>query len=262
MRRLLVGVVLLLSAAMVLAQTGEKKAMPAAPKAKTAMVGEISVKTIPAMTAVTVMEKATDHAPKDGYKTGMEGAEQAWKVMMPDAYGKLGAWMAAGGKPTGPSFGIYFEDPTKVAAKDLTCKVGFPTTKDAKVTDAVKLEEFPEMQAAVVQFAGPYEGSMDVYGALMKWIPEHGYQFAGPPMEIYLKSEHDKVKPEEYLTEVRFPVTKADAPAPKSDKTKVGEAPMAPDAPKAAEAPKTPETPKAAAAPKAAEAPKATGGNK
>ena len=246
MRRLFV-IVLLLSAVVMLAQAGEKKAkkeMPAVTKAKTTMIGEIAVKSFPEMSAATVMEKAADFAPKEGFKAGMDGATQAWMLMLPDAYGKLGAWMKTGGVPTGPSFAIYYEDPSKTAAKDLPCKVGFPTAKDAKGNDAVKIETMPGMDAAVAQFSGPYEGSGDIYAALMKWIPEHGYQFAGPPVEIYLKSEHDKVKPADYLTEIRFPVTKAETPAPAKDKTKVGEAPKAPESPKAAEAPKTPETPK------------------
>jgi effector-binding domain-containing protein len=257
MRRMLVFAVLL-SAAVAFAQAGEKKAekkgMHAASMAKTTMAGEISVKTIPAMTAATVMEKATDFVPKDGYKPGMDGAMQAWTSMLPDAYDKLGAWMKAGGMPMGPSFAIYYEDPTKVAAKDLTCKVGFPTMKDAKVKDPVKLEEFPETQSAVVQVSGPYNGLGAIYDSLMKWIPAHGYDFAGPPVEVYIKSEHDKIKPADYFTEIRFPVKKAEPATPSGDKSKVGEAPKAPDAPKTADV-ATPPVPS-----KPADAPKAGGG--
>lgn len=218
MRRLLV-VVLLLSVTAAFAQTGENQ--PAKPKvhlkpmaAKSRMAGEITVKTVAAMTAATVMEKAADYVPKDGYTAGMDGAMQAWSAMLPDGYNKLGAWMKAGGKPIGPSFAIYFEDPSKTAAKDLTCKVGFPTTKDAKGTDAVKIEELPETQAAVTHYTGPYDGMGETYNALMKWIPDHGYEIAGPPTEVYLKSEHDKVKSADYLTEIHFPVKKAEAAKP------------------------------------------------
>jgi effector-binding domain-containing protein len=208
----LVALVLLLSVTTLFAQTGEKKEMPAAPMAKTAMKGEIAVKTISAMTAATVLEKASDYMPKEGYKEGMEGAEQAWMKMVPDGFEKLGAWMKAGGVPTGPAFAIYYEDPSKTPAKDLTCTVGFPVAKDAKGNDNVKVEEIPGGDMAAVQFTGPYEGSGEIYDALMKWIPEHGYRFDGPPREIYLKSEHDKVPPAEFLTEVQFPVKKAEAP--------------------------------------------------
>jgi effector-binding domain-containing protein len=221
----LVALVLLLSVTTLFAQTAEKKEMPAPAKAKSVVVGEITVKTIPAMTAATVMEKAADFAPKEGYKAGMEGAGQAFAAMPTDGFKKLGDWIKGGGMPTGPAFGTYYEDPSKTPAKDLTAKFGFPTMKDSKGNDIVKIEQIPETQAAVVQFSGPYEGSGEVYGALMKWIPEHGFQYAGPPTEVYLKGVHDKVPPAEYLTEIRFPVTKIEAPKA-ADEKKV-EAPKA-----------------------------------
>jgi effector-binding domain-containing protein len=201
--------VLLLAVSSVFAQTAEKKETAAAFAAKVSIVGKIEVKTIPAMTAATVMEKATAFAPKEGYKEGMAGAEQAWTAMLPAGYETLGAWMKSGGTPTGPSFAIYYEDPEKTPAKDLTVKVGFPTVKGAKGTELVKVEDMPEQQAAVVKFTGPYEASMEIYVNLYKWIGENGYEVAGPLCEFYVKGPGDKVQPAEYLTEIHVPVKKA-----------------------------------------------------
>jgi effector-binding domain-containing protein len=192
------------------APAAEKKAE--APKAmpKTAMVGEIAVKTIPMFTAATVMEKAVTFAPKDGYAAGMEGVGVAYQLMMKDGYEKLGAWMKGGGKPAGPSFGLFFEDPSKTPAKDLTCKVGFPCEKSAKATDAVVVEDFPEMKAAVVQYSGPYDGSMEIWDGLYKWIGEHHFEFSGAPFEIYIVGPGDNTDPAKYMTEIRVPVKPAE----------------------------------------------------
>jgi effector-binding domain-containing protein len=213
----------------------EKKA-EATPVPATKMVGEIAVKNIPAMTVVAVVEKAADFAPKDGYKAGMDGASQAYEAMMKDAVAKLTAWMTAGGKPTGPMFGIYNEDPTTTAAKDLTAKIGFPAGADAKGNDVVKTESMPAQDCAVVQFSGPYEGTGEIYGALMKWIPEHKYAYAGSPMEIYIKGPHETQKADEYLTEIHFPVMKAEM---KPMEMKAGEKPADVKAPEKPAEPKT-----------------------
>jgi effector-binding domain-containing protein len=215
----------LLTAAFCFAQTAETKAPEAKAEAakpataKTTIAGEITVKTLPAITAVTVMEKATDYAPKEGYKAGMEGAGEAYNAMMKQGMNKLMAWMKTGGKPLGPCFAFYYQDPEKSPAKDLTCKIGFPTAEDAKGSDPVKIEKLPVTTNAVLTYKGPYEGSAEPWIAISKWIPEHGYEIVGAPSEVYLKGPGDNVKPDEYITEIHYPVKKIEAPAaPASDK--------------------------------------------
>ena len=45
-----------------------------------------------------------------------------------------------------------------------------------------------------------------MYEPLVQWLIGQGYAIAGPPEEVYF-SDPDEVPPEEYLTEVRFPVS-------------------------------------------------------
>ncbi|RPH95170.1 GyrI-like domain-containing protein [candidate division KSB1 bacterium] len=224
MKRLLVVLfVLVLTAGLALAQTEVTKTEDVKPAVKKAeMLGEITVKTIPAMTAVMVMAKAADYIPEGGYPKGNEGSTMAYETMVSKGFEILTAWMKEGGKPIGPPFAIYPEDPSKTPAKDLTCQIGFPVEPGTKVTARLKVESYPETSCAVVQFKGAYNQSRDVWQAFKKWIPDNGYIPTGAPMEVYLKTAEDKVPPEEFITEIRQPVKKAEekkAEEPKSEGT-------------------------------------------
>jgi effector-binding domain-containing protein len=219
------------AASLALAQTdkpaagaADKKGAEVKSMSKTEQVGEIKVKEFPAMTAAVVHLKAADYAPAEGYKAGMEGVGEAYTKMMTSGFGALGAWAGQSSvKPNGPAFAMYFEDPEKTAAKDLTSTAGFQVPAEAKGNDKVKIETIPAMNAATVQFKGPYEGSGEIWMALDKWIGEHGYVQDGPGMEVYLKGMGDTQKPEEFLTEIRQSVKKAEGKtAPKADEKKMG----------------------------------------
>lgn len=55
---------------------------------------------------------------------------------------------------------------------------------------------------------GPYSSLPDAYGALVTWIEENGYAWDGAPYEIYVKTQFDSLAPEDWETEVFFPVKK------------------------------------------------------
>jgi effector-binding domain-containing protein len=181
----------------------------AAPRCE--MVGQIEVKTFPAATVAAVFEKAADYAPEGGYAEGSAGMNLAFEKMMTDGFAKLMAWMAAGGQPMGPPLAMYYEDPEKTPAKDLTCKIAFPTAAEATAAAPVVIEKMPEYTAAQCTYKGPYEGSGEIWKSCDKWVTDHGYACSGAPMEVYIRSQGDKVPPSEYLTEIRIPVKKAEA---------------------------------------------------
>lgn len=179
-----------------------------APAAKAEMIGEIAVKHFPAITGAMVLEKAAAYEPEGGYKEGIDGMNQAFGAMMEHGFGKLMVWMQKGNQPTGPSFAVYYEDPEKTPVKDLTSKIGFPVAEGTAGEGDITIETVPAMDAAVAQYKGPYEGSGDIWHAIDKWVTDNGYEFAGPPMEVFLKNPGDKVPPAEFLTEIRVPVKK------------------------------------------------------
>jgi effector-binding domain-containing protein len=187
----------------------EPQAQKPAPRCE--MVGKIEVKTFPACTVAGVMEKAADYLPEGGYAEGEAGIMVAYEKMMIAGFVKLTAWMAAGGQPMGPPFAIFYEDPEKTPAKDLTCKLAFPTAADAAAKPPVVVEPMPEYTALLCTYKGPYEGSGEIWKICGKWVTDNGYVTAGAPIEVYLKSQGDKVPPSEYITEIRIPVKKVEA---------------------------------------------------
>lgn len=58
---------------------------------------------------------------------------------------------------------------------------------------------------AATTHIGPYDGVATTYDALGVWVTENGYRMVGPPEESYL-SDPKTTSPEEYVTEIRFPV--------------------------------------------------------
>ena len=42
----------------------------------------------------------------------------------------------------------------------------------------------------------------------MAWIEENGYEWDGAPYDIYVKTQFDNLKPEDWETEVYFPIKK------------------------------------------------------
>ena len=46
----------------------------------------------------------------------------------------------------------------------------------------------------------------DVYGAVISWVSENGYESAGPMFNIYHVSPHETDDPGEFVTEVCYAV--------------------------------------------------------
>lgn len=60
---------------------------------------------------------------------------------------------------------------------------------------------------AMAVHRGPYYELPSVYAKMQKWVEENGYTIARAPFEAYL-NDPCMVPPEEYVTEVYFPVSK------------------------------------------------------
>lgn len=76
----------------------------------------------------------------------------------------------------------------------------------------VKTRIFPGGSHACATHVGAYGGADfgSVYTAIGKWVPENGYSFARPPFEIYLVGPDNTDDPEKYVTEICFPINKAE----------------------------------------------------
>ena len=75
-------------------------------------------------------------------------------------------------------------------------------------TEHVRFLTLPEVQVASCTYQGSYTLISDVYAAVVAWIEANGYDFGGPMFNIYHVSPHETRNPEEFVTEVCYPVKK------------------------------------------------------
>jgi len=127
-----------------------------------------------------------------------------------EAFSKLYGWIAEKGYvPAGPPLGVYFNAPGQVPDSELLWEVRSPIVGDIHLSRpderGVGVKRLKSTQVAATMHKGPFDELGKTYEALAAWIIENGYEIAGPAEEVYL-SDPQKTRPEELLTEVRFPV--------------------------------------------------------
>ena len=76
-------------------------------------------------------------------------------------------------------------------------------------TAHVRFKTLPETLVASATCKGSYEQMGEVNAAVAEWVAGNGYVFDGPMFNIYHVSPHETSNPEEYVTEVCYPVKKA-----------------------------------------------------
>lgn len=96
---------------------------------------------------------------------------------------------------------IYHDREFDPACSDIELAVGIVDREKAT-------RVLPCVLCAKTTHIGPYSGLHDAYGAIVTWIKSNGYEMSGMPYEIYIKTQFDKIPPQEWLTEVYFPVEK------------------------------------------------------
>lgn len=77
-----------------------------------------------------------------------------------------------------------------------------------KDTEHVRFKTVPPIQIASATFKGGYEQISQVNEAVAKWIADNGYEFDGLAFNIYHVSPQETKNPEDYVTEVCYPVRK------------------------------------------------------
>lgn len=99
----------------------------------------------------------------------------------------------------GRSMCVYFDEAFDPENMDAELALG---VKDpAQATRAI-----PGGQMATTVHCGPYSGLSDAYGALTRWMADHGYELAGAPYEVYRRNQFDHLPPEQWETDIFFPV--------------------------------------------------------
>ena len=76
-------------------------------------------------------------------------------------------------------------------------------------TEHVKFKPLPEVTFASTVHKGSYDGISAANAAVAEWINENGYEFISPAFNIYYISPHESNNPEDFVTEICYPVRKA-----------------------------------------------------
>ncbi len=75
-------------------------------------------------------------------------------------------------------------------------------------TEHVKFRTLPEVTVASCTYQGSYTQITEVYSAVVSWMEANGYEPAGPMFNIYHVSPHETQNPDEFVTEICYPVKK------------------------------------------------------
>ena len=122
-------------------------------------------------------------------------------------------------KAAGPSITIY-HDP-EYRERDVDLETATPVNTSLPESQRVKVRELPGIDlAAALIHKGGYDNIGQTYSALVSWIEANGYRITGANREVYLLctanvyedptvfGEFVTENPEEFLTEIQFPVEK------------------------------------------------------
>lgn len=70
----------------------------------------------------------------------------------------------------------------------------------------VELIAWKTVKVASCTIKGSYDQMNDCYAAIIGWVNENGFKCAGPMFNIYHVSPHETQNPDEFVTEVCYPV--------------------------------------------------------
>ncbi len=120
-----------------------------------------------------------------------------------EAFGELFAGLARKRlKPAGPSLSLYHSEDFNPECTDIEVGV---------VVSESKGDGIRRLDPGLCCFAtriGAYDDFTACYAALAEWTEREGYVISGPPMELYVKGCDNNVSPDEYVTEIYYPIKK------------------------------------------------------
>ncbi|MGN0997536.1 MAG: GyrI-like domain-containing protein [Candidatus Ventricola sp.] len=93
----------------------------------------------------------------------------------------------------------YREEDVDVEAQK-TVKGRYPDTEH------VRFRTLDAVTAATATCKGAYDQLNEFMAAVAQWVTDNGYAFDGPAFNIYHVSPHETDNPDEYVTEVCYPV--------------------------------------------------------
>lgn len=150
---------------------------------------DVSIKTIPERYAATV-HMTIPHYEDEG---------MVWQVML-DETAHLNMVDAEPCLVVASFLDDEYKEETVELIAWKTVKGNYPDTEH------VKFRTLPAVKVASCTIKGSYNQMNDCYAAIIGWINENGFKCAGPMFNIYHVSPHETQNPDEFVTEVCYPV--------------------------------------------------------
>lgn len=111
--------------------------------------------------------------------------------------------------PSGPPFGLFFDDPGVVPVERLRARIGFPVENAASVRAPLKSDVLPSATVAYAVASGAYPEVPRCYPGLLAYVKKMHWVVAGPIREIYLVEPAAVRDWSELRCEVQVPVSMA-----------------------------------------------------
>jgi effector-binding domain-containing protein len=109
---------------------------------------------------------------------------------MPDKHPEVIRAFEAQHLTRGASITVMLNDPRTTPKKEQTARIGYMIDPGAAVREPLKVGDVPARTVVVVRVrAHPRLAPGKAYGALLKYLQEHGMKFNLPTVEIYQNSE-------------------------------------------------------------------------
>ena len=117
-------------------------------------------------------------------------------------YGQLFETIAREGlHPAGPVLAVYHDQEFDPSGSDIEVAVSIAEHDRANRVISGCL-------CATTTHHGAYSNLGDAYGAIVQWLTEQEYEITGSPYEIYRKTQFDRLPPDQWETDIFFPVRK------------------------------------------------------
>lgn len=160
-------------------------------KGEVNMKYDVTIKTIPERSVASVRQILPSYE-HEGYLWGIYCEETA-RMDIQD------------GEP-GLCIALFHDGEFKEA--DVDVEIQKTVTGTYPDTKHVKFKTVPAVQVASATFQGSYNKISEVNEAVAAWVVDNGWTFDGAAFFIYHVSPHETKNPDEFVTEVCYPVSR------------------------------------------------------
>jgi DNA-binding transcriptional MerR regulator len=175
---------------------------PLVPEQKDVMVRfELKVDEVPASRALVLRERVR---------------QEELSTIIPRDIESVGEYLKGlGRRPAGPPLCVC---PFPDADGTLEAEIGWLVDGDVPARPPIEATEFPATRALVMRHVGPYEQLARSYRLMAEAMEEHGLEAAGAPREIYESDPQEVADPNDYVTEIVWPIGRGGEFKPSGDK--------------------------------------------